>query len=42
MAGPQIGVTLSLKGLMACGDKEPILATGKPIRSEPEAVVMKS
>lgn len=40
--GLQIGVTLSLKRLMAYGVKELILATGKPIKSGPEKVVMRS
>ncbi len=41
-AGPQIGVTLSLKKLMAYRVKELILATGKPIKTGMETVMMRS
>lgn len=41
-AGPQMGVMLSLKRLMVYRDKELILATGKPIKSGLETVMMRS
>lgn len=39
---PQIEVMLSLKRLMAHRDEELILATGKPIKSKLQTVVMRS